>query len=157
MNLLFHRRFSAFILSEGCIHTCFNERSVVLVFERYKPSDKEGYNSSNKNEDKEVLISADVFEYPSAQHARKHHAEIHDAGCESIVGHLVFAGCHLLHHEQCEAYEAEAIAEIFKTDAACYEDAVGGLEYGEKCVDYKGRLKIRAREKRVLRSPRAEM
>ena len=57
----------------------------------------------------------------AAHHSRKHDAKVHNATGKGIMCHLMFARCHLLHHEKRQSYKAKAITEVFHNDAAAYQ------------------------------------
>ena len=69
------------------------------------------------------------------------------------MSHLVFARSNLLHHEQSQTYEAEAIAEVLQYDTATDEPETFGLVDGKQSVCHKRKVEHTAqREQRFLQS-----
>ena len=124
----------------------------VGIGERHEPRDEQCRDGAEEHEDEEVAVAECVAD-KSAEHAGKHDAEVHDARCEGVVCHLVFAGSYLLHHEECEADEAESVAEVLEHDTAADEPQAFGLIDGEEGVGYEREVEHDGqREERLLQS-----
>ena len=67
----------------------------------------------NYNEEK---LIAGMLAYPARNHAGHHYAQIHYGRSKRVVGHRMFAGSYLLHHEHGQSDEAESVAEIFSDE-----------------------------------------
>lgn len=125
---------------------------LVRVGERYEPCDEQGGDGAEEHHDEEHTVAQPVAEH-TTDHAREHHTKIHDARGEGIVGHLVLARCHLLHHKQRQPYETKTIAEILQYDTTSDEPQTVGLVDGQQGVGHEGDVEDeRQREERFLQS-----
>ena len=92
-----------------------------------EPGEEECGDGHHEGNEEEEFV-AESLANPSADHAGEHDAEVHDCGGKGVVGHGVLAGCNLLHHEHCEANEAEAVAEVFEHESCANNEHALGLE-----------------------------
>lgn len=125
----------------------------VGIGERDEPCDQQGRNGACQYDDEEHTVAQMVAEV-AAQHARQHDPEVHDAAGKGIVGHLVPARRYLLHHEERQTDEAEAVAEVFHDDTAADQPQALGLVDGKQRVGDKGDVEHQGeREKALLQPP----
>src|SRR3712207_9367348 len=63
-------------------------------------------------------------------------------------------GGYLLHHEEGQTYETEAVAEVFEHDTAAYEHEARGLVKGQEGVGHDGKVEHQGERKEAfLESP----
>src|SRR3712207_3845994 len=81
-------------------------------------------------------------------------SKVHNARSKGIMAHLVLAGGYLLHHEEGQTYETEAVAEVFEHDTAAYEHEARGLVKGQEGVGHEGKVEHQGERKEAfLESP----
>ena len=117
------------------------------------PCDEEYGDGGHEGPEEEAVV-ADLVAEPAARHARQHHAQIGQRRTESVVGHFVRSGRHLLHDEERKAHEPESVAEIFEDDAAADQQGRRGLEPGQQGVDHE--RDVEDRDERKQRPPQFE-
>ena len=134
----------------GCY--CYVNLFLVRISERHKPCDEECRYRAEEHEDEEVTIAEPVA-YVAAKHTGKHNAEVHDARSKGVMRHLVLAGSNLLHHEEGQTHEAEAITEVLQDNTTADEHEALRLIDGEESVCHEREVEHAAeREERLLQS-----
>src|SRR3712207_289281 len=130
---------------------------LVAMGEGHEPRDEQGGNGAYEHEHEEMAVAQGVAHH-ATHHSRQHDAKVHNARSEGVMAHLVLAGRYLLHHEEGQAYEAEAITEVFEHDTAAYEHEALGLVKGQQGVGHEGKVEHQGQRKEAfLQSPACDV
>ena len=102
-------------------------------------SDEQGRYGTDQDDEEEGAIAQCVADV-ATDHAGEHDAEVHDARGKGVVTHLVLARRYLLHHEERQTHETEAIAEVLQRDGASDEPETLRLVEGKERVGDEGQV-----------------
>ena len=104
------------------------------------------------------MTIAEPVAYVAAKHTGKHNAEVHDAGSKGVMRHLVLAWSNLLHHEEGQTHEAEAITEVLQDNSTADEHEALRLIDGEESVCHEREVEHAAEiEERLLQSAMSDV
>lgn len=119
----------------------------------YEVRNEERRNGGKQREGKERLVPQPVAD-KTADCARQHHTQIHDARSKGIMCHLVLSRRHLLHHEQSQSHKTKTITEVLEHDGTTYQQPAFRLVHGKQGIRYKRQIEDAAqREQRPPQSP----
>ncbi len=113
---------------------CQDKLFLVRIGKGQEPNQNQDRDGRKEHRHEEDIVAQPVAE-ESAHHSRYHHAEVHDSRSERIVRHLVLARRDLLHHEQRQSDEAEAISEVLDGDGATDEERAVRLVNRQQRID----------------------